>query len=290
MELAHFCFSGTLGDAYIVYCKLYDYWKKTKKHIKLYRYSRHIDFDKPISELFSLAPFIEYQVPCTYIKDGNDLKKKIKNKDIPYINICWYSQLGPFPDPPYIKMDPYPEVFLEPIKGIKSDSNFTIGIQLQSGKRGTNFKGFSVKWLKKLRKILPKADYEVFLFGTGDGYNRDKLELFCKKYEIKNFVGQLSFLDWLRHILSLDFFITFEGFSAFFAMSKKIPSLVFYTTDRILIRVPQSWRRDNIIMSGKNNTNFLKLLYNYYCKTNFLNPLPVNQVKSFLDLRTKYIL
>jgi len=291
MQIEHFCFSGTLGDAFIVYCKLYDYWKKTGKNIKLTRYDRNVYFDKPISELFAITPFIEYQIPCIYVKNNKELIDKLKSSDTPYINTCWYSKNDPLPqDPPYIKMEPYPEAFIEPFKNIRNDSRMTVGIQLHSGKRKTNFKGFSIAWLKRLRSLLPDSRYNIVLFGTGDGYNKKRLELFCKKYYIKNLVGKLSLIDWLQHILSLDFFITFEGFAAFFAMSQRIHSLIFYSTNKILIRVPPAWRNDNhIIMLAKDNNILTKIIHKYFFKANFLSPLSVNQVKSLIDLKVEYI-
>jgi len=291
MQSERFCFSGTLGDAFIVYCKLYDYLKNTGKNIKLIRYDRNVYFDKPISELFAVTPFIEYQMPSIYVKNNKELIDKIKSSGMPYINACWYPKNDPFPqDPPYIKMEPYPDAFIDPLENIGHDSRMTIGIQLHSGKRKTNFKGFSTAWLKRLRLIIPDSRYNIVLLGTGDGYNKKRLESLCKEYSIKNLVGKLSLKDWLRHILSLDFFITFEGFAAFFAMSQRIHSLVFYTTNRSLVSVPPAWRNDNhIIMLAKDNNILTKIIHKYLFKANFLNPLPVNQVKSFIDLKVEYI-
>ncbi|MBN2373084.1 hypothetical protein JXL19_04790 [bacterium] len=291
MQSERFCFSGTLGDAFIVYCKLYDHWKKTGKNIKLTRYDRNVYFDNPISELFAVTPFIEYQIPCIYVKNKNELIQKIKSPEMPYINACWFSQNDPFPqDPPYIKMDPYPESFIEPFKNIGHDPKINIGIQLHSGKRKTNFKGFSIAWLKSLRRILPDSRYNILLLGTGDGYNKKRLDLFCRERSITNLVGKLPIKEWLRNILSLDFFITFEGFAAFFAMSQRIHSLVFYTTNRILVSVHPAWRKDNhIIMLARENNILIKAIHKYLFKANFLSPLPADQVKSFIDLKVEYI-
>ena len=77
--MKEFCFSGTLGDAFIVFCKLNHYCKMTKEDIILRRYSRHISFDGIISDLFSFNNKIHYQLPC--INSHNPLQ------DIPKTNL-----------------------------------------------------------------------------------------------------------------------------------------------------------------------------------------------------------
>ena len=49
-------------------------------------------------------------------------------------------------------------------------------------------------------------------------------------------------------IVSLDFFITPEGFSSYVAMSQKIPSLVFYTSDLILLGIHDKWRNSSVFI------------------------------------------
>lgn len=246
-----FSMAGTLGDAFIVYCKLYDYWRRTGEHSGLYRYSEHIDFDKPINEFFRNIPFVEYLMPCIYRKEEITKNERLKG---PYLNTVWNGKaLGNEPDDPkYIKMEPYPEVFIKPEKFLDKNK-FHIGIQLRCGREGkeSNMRGFSLKWIRDLRNILPLEKYSIHLLGTVGEREDKKIKKFCQKNDIENFVNQISFSQWLARILGLNFFITFEGFSAYFSMSQKIRSLVFFIVPTVLSRIPPQWRKENIIWQIK---------------------------------------
>lgn len=265
-----FSMAGTLGDAFIVYCKLYDYWKRTGQNIGLYRYSAHVNFDKPISEFFNNIPFVEYLAPCIYNEYGGI--RNIKNLKAPYIDTHWDGQT-----------EPYPEVF---IKSIKSGKNkFHIGIQYRCGRggKGSNRRGISLKWIRDLRKILPSEFYSIFLFGTlVEDEDQEEIENFCQCNNIKSFVNKTDFSEWLARILGLDFFITFEGFSAYFSMSQKVPSLVFVIVPEVLNAIHPEWKKNNIIYQIKHPLRYRLLRKSPHYSPNTY-PIDVNLAKKIIE-------
>lgn len=250
--------SGTLGDMFAVFCKLYRLRKEGfTSDITLKYLTTYSEFYPLLQKLFSLIENINIQKPviCFSNEDNNrKILDTVKNENIPYIGVMPDgSQDGiGLADPSYIHMEPYPEVNIQP--GELHDGSYKIGIQLHSGKVGGNFKGFSLPWIVRIRKLLNKDKFEMYLFGTGDGYSLTKLSHVCEKYRIRNLVGKTEFMEWLSYIKSMDFFITPEGFSAFYAMSQKIRSLVFYTDYQILGRVHPEWKKRNIILSAGQET------------------------------------
>jgi hypothetical protein len=287
--IKEFSMCGTLGDVFIVYCKLYNYWEKTRKKVSLHRYNRYVNLDKPISDFFFNIPFVEYLLPCKNVASPEE----IPEEDLlaaPYINIYWDGNArgGDINDPPYIKMEPYPEVFIQPDS--RADTKkLCIGIQLNCGSHLGNERSFSLRWIKKLRKILPANKYSISLFGTltKKGSIR-KTETFCLENNIENYVGKTTFLKWLSKILAVDFFITFEGFPAYFAMSQKVQSLVFFIAPSILTRIPPVWRKENIIWRIVYPLRYRLLKRNPHCASN-VYPIDVDLVRNMVELRTAYV-
>jgi hypothetical protein len=291
--IKEFSMCGTLGDVFIVYCKLYNYWEKTGEKVGLRRYNKHVSLDKPISDFFFNIPFVKYLSPCKNVASPEEIPEE-NLLAAPYINVYWDGNARgeDINDPPYIKMEPYPNVF------VQSDTNIDkrkicVGIQLHSGKLESNFKGFSLRWVIKIKKLLPDKKCDVFLFGTGDGYKLAEIEKVCKKYDIHNFVAKTTINQWLSKILMMDYFITPEGLAAFFAMSQRIPSIVFFTTNTILCRVPPIWRKSNLLIkAAEGHSTFKitkKIIKKLIRKPIYLSPLPPTQVKSLIESSSSYI-
>jgi hypothetical protein len=250
--------SGTLGDMFSVFCKLYGLRKDGfKKKIRLKYFTTHPEFYPLIEKLFRNIDDVSIDKPiASSSAEDNDAQVlfSIKNDNLPYIGIMANGSQDGIgqADPSYIHLEPYPEMNIQSVE--LPDGSYKIGIQLHSGKVGGNFKGFSLSWIVRVRKLLNKDKFDMYLFGTGDGYSVEKINQVCDKYRIRNLIGKTEFMEWVSYIKSMDFFITPEGFSAFYAMSQKIRSLVFYTDYQILGRVHPEWRRGNIILSSGQET------------------------------------
>lgn len=269
-QIVDFTFSGTLGDAFLVLCKLSDYHKNTGHNVRLHRQSEFVEFDDLISKLCSLFPYVEYVIPCTYFDSKSGLKRPSFNGD--YINTTISGiSAKEFPhDPHYIHFDPYPVLDLNPASFSKTSLN--IGIQLHTGKLATNYKGLSIEWIKSVITFLNihfDKKIEFYIFGTGEGYDDTDLNKLLILQNTNVLVGETSFVDWVSSIVSLDFFITPEGFSAYLAMSQKIPSLVFYTSDLILLGIHEKWRNRSVFIDvvrhdilSKGYRYLMRLIYN----------------------------
>lgn len=239
--------SGTLGDTFFVYCKLAAHHAKTGATYRLTRYTTYPEFDKQLSEFFSLVPFVEYVTPCVSQCSGIP-----GDPDWPpflgiYINAVWMPVSAPwFPsDPPEFTWEPFPEIAIEPFG--EHESRPLIGIQLNTGKLRTNYKGLSLSWVKELLCSLRDTPFDFVLTGTGEGYDLARVEKFCRANGIENRVGKTDFLTWLRLVVSMDVFITGEGFPAFFAMSQRIPTMTFVIDPSVITHMPPEWETGNYI-------------------------------------------
>jgi len=248
--VTEFSASGTLGDVFIVFCKLCGYHKRTGKHVRLHRYSRFPELDAPIGEFFDLISYIEYVTPSHVVGSDINSIEDCKRLGEPHVSEFWDGDgRGNFTDDPEdVVFEPFPSIELQP-EELPSE-RLKVGIQLFSGKVGGNFKGFSLRWITGLRRWLPESEVDVYLFGVEGVYSRKKVEKLCHENKIVNLVGQLDFVDWLRHIKAMDFFITPEGFSSFFAMSQKVKTLVVYVDYGMIGRIHPEWRKENIFVSA----------------------------------------
>ena len=248
-QIVDFTFSGTLGDAFLVLCKLSDYHKNTGNHVRLHRQSEFVEFDDPISKLCSLFPYVEYVIPSTYFDSKSGLKRPSFNGDYINTTISGISAKEFPPDPHYIDFDPYPLLDLNPASFSKTSLN--IGVQLHTGKLATNYKGLSIEWIKSVIIFLNihfDEKIEFYIFGTGEGYDDKDLNELSILPNTNFLVGKTSFVDWVSSIVSLDFLITPEGFPSYIAMSQRIPSLVFYTSSLILLGIHDEWRNSSVFI------------------------------------------
>ena len=287
-------FSGTLGDAFIVYCKTHTYWKKTGNAIALRRMSAYPEMDDAVSQLYSLAPFAEYQPPCIEISSGGDVPFVLDNDLSRYIGSGWTSMsvVSGQHDPKGFDLDPFPPVAVNQ-PDFKDKNKFRVGVQLHSGKFGGNFKGFALNYVAAIRQLLPDDQFSMYLMGTGEGYSERDIEKMCTRNSVVNLVSKTSFHEWVAYIKSMDFFITPEGFSAFLAMSQRIRSLVFYTNKLILGSVHPEWRRNNIIMSAGQETISGRLRNRvsrrFFNRDAWLRPISPHQLRSLIDNEVLFV-
>ncbi len=284
--MRNFVIGGTLGDAFIAYCKLYDYWKKTDDNIQVFRMNIHQEFDKPLSLFFNNISFIKYSTPCI-TKFNPTWEKKEADVKLPgdYINIYWdgIGRYGDRDDPAGIKMDPFPNSFITPDQSIEKNK-FCVGIQLNSGGHKGNERGISLTWIKNLRGILSVKRYSIYLFGTEPSTDkRKKIETLCLNNQINNFVNKTSFLEWLSIVSRMDYFITFEGLSAYFSMSQKISTFVFFIVPSIILRLPIEWRKQNIIWKINHPMKYKLLRKNPHFSPNTY-PINVNFIKNIIEI------
>ncbi len=278
-------FGGTLGDAFIVLCKLYNQYKTEGKHFRLIRHSTRPEMDGIIEKMFKTVSFIEYPTPCRAFNNIEELYYALRNSPYGIVNTKW--QKGDletyFID--YGNLNPYP-VFEIPITNVPRD-RLNVGIQLHCGAEGANGRGFSLRWLEKIRRNFPSKDFCIYLFGTGTAYYPETaIEDSCKKHRINNLVGKLDFAEWLSYIKSMDAFISLEGFAALFAMSQKVTTIEYNQYPRKLDgSVCPAWRKDNIIFNINSNRLLRKIRYwkrKYMKLENLYLPRNLPYVRDFI--------
>ncbi len=254
----HLLFSGTLGDAFIVLCKLYGRHKVTGEYFRLTRFSSHPQMDGVIEALFKAVSFAEYVTPCQIATSHNDLCRKLNESPYDYINAKWdSSEYSIYPDNQKdVEYNPFPELNLEPVE-LKGKN---LGIQLHCGTVGHNFRGFSVNWVVSLAKRLENLEVTIHVLGTGSGYNKHELEQLGQISNIRNWVGKTKFLEWLSLMKSMDAFISLEGFSDFFAMSQRVPTFLYNQyIHGIMGSIHPAWRDTSRIVNLNSNRIISKL-------------------------------
>lgn len=230
--------SGGIGDLFIVACKLYSNWKKKGTQFILQRYDPTKGYDAPLTALFKQFPFISYRTPT---KDLNELSADLHTGKGIYLGVAADgSAFGAVKtaDPKGYTMEPYPQLIAKK----KKHTGINIGIQLQTGKERGNFKGLPLRWIERLIKKSPQGII-WHLLGTPTNYDPQQVEAMCKKHGIVNHVGKTTFDEWLKQIADLDYYITPEGFSAFFALSQGISCHVFYRIEEDLRRIHPAWKK-----------------------------------------------
>ncbi len=222
-----YTYLGTLGDSFMAFCRLYDFAKNQASPVLVKRYAYSFDdIEKPVEAFFKLIPYIRYQrvVPTPTETPYEAIKRD---------HGLFLSDSEDYGPTANFEFNPFPVIETLTHKNPYSVQKKTIGIQLHAGKstrfQNKNYKGLDLDWVQTLVNHLPRDQFDICLLGTGAGYNTQKITLFCKKNSILNGVGTLSFEEWLIHLKYLDFLITPDGFSAFFACSQRVYSLVFYS-------------------------------------------------------------
>ncbi len=255
--------SGTLGDAYIVILKLYNSYKNQKILIK--RISRWPNQDIFISKLCKIFPNIYYKKPCIKINRISDTTNIIEKLNLKYVNTSWNGSHFKNSEKDFKKLEaePYPKIKINN-KIIKKKK--IISIQVNTGKIGGNCKIFSSIWLYELLNLFKSDEYEIILLGTIIDKSDFLYKNFHKRKNIKFLINKTSFNKWLKIIKSSDFFISNEGFPAFFSMSQKIKTVCFYTDKKILTRIHPKWKKNNLIKSVNWNNIYssIKVIFARY--------------------------
>lgn len=303
MSSVTYYYGGTLGDSFIVFCKLYELRQRVSNPIKVFRVTSHEELDPVINSLFSLLENVTHQsIKCNSIQEEMSTLRSFSDENS-LLSTVWdgndWSEPGAGwceTDADGIKMEPFPNISLPGSSALlKEDKEpITISIQLASGKKGENYKQLSYLWIILLIYRISKIKKPIKLVLLGTNI---KLPLWFK-HLVKSFpftlilVNKTSFREWLSLIKATDFFITPEGFSAFFAMSQRVKCLVFYSDYQIIKRVHPDWRNGNILISvGWSNFKsriryrFNKLVFGHSQK---LWPLPPEQVYSLIHSQFSY--
>lgn len=188
--------AGTLGDTYILVLKLMQFGDVP---IKVFHYTKHVNWYNQIREIYRLLPNIEVEFVKEPKKDLfriESFDKKIPQVFFPKFDID-YEQI---------------------------DLNDYVVVQCHAGKdNGGNTKRFNINYLNSLIHIADKVFYKkTVLIGTDKRYADIEGCL--------NLVGKTSISFLFSIIANADEFIGPEGLCSFIALSNRIKSTVFYTS------------------------------------------------------------
>jgi hypothetical protein len=210
---------GTLGDTYVVACKLQCLYHQSEEdtNFVLYRYTAQPQMDLAIKEmLLLLFPFIEQRV--VHCVNSIKVGSKLANPSIKANVISTHWIVNDKVD----KYNPFP-VFS---KITKKNKFLKIGVQLCAGS-SNSIRSFSRESIEKIIRQIGDNDVEIYLFGRGsEDLNRYYLPLGELK-NVKLYFNQQNFSEWVSLLRKMDVHISLEGFSAFFSMSQKIPTLMY---------------------------------------------------------------
>lgn len=292
-----FVTGGTLGDMYIVFCKLFDHYRRTGRRIRIIRYSCTNELDGAIKQLFKLAPYVQLEPLCRTNSDNESIDSiREMAKQYPFINQTYHGHptnvvfspenktFDGLTDPEYIKMEPFPICDI-PACDIEQDK-FHVGVQLNCGSLGRNFRGFSLKWIARLSSSVNELKVIIHILGTGEGYEKSELNQLNIIPNIRNWAGETSFLEWLSLMKSMDAFITLEGFPAFFTMSQKVPTILY---DQFAYGIDNSihplWRENNTILKINSSRLSRKIRHwkiKYFKQKNLYSPYNIKFIREFI--------
>ena len=252
--------SGTLGDAFIVFCKLENFIKNNHGvQVYLEWHSIHKNMLILVENFFKIVEpsIIVDTVLQKSKKDVNEAVFSNKKKDPINSNSNGYIYEDgiKYSDPIYLKMNPFPLKKFK--KKFIKNQKIKIGFQVHTGKNGYNKKIISPQWIKETINGLDRNIYEVILYGNDNALEENKI---FKNLKVINLINKLSFKDWMKKIKKLDFLVSPEGFSAFWAMSNKVTTLMFYNDDSIIERLHKTWIENNIIIYSKNEKLIYKII------------------------------
>ncbi len=239
--MKEYFFSGTLGDAFIAFCKL----SSLKETVRVTRLCNVHDVNHLIKELSMAFPNIIYNDDYHHFQDIADMRNFAFSQKDRYINIYWdgIGRSNEPNDPAGIIFEPHPFLDLKPVETIDKEG-LKIGIQLHSGTRINHQRALDIEWIVQLIETNIKMGYDgrVEIYGTGTDYSRMELNLLASLPNVTVKVGQQSLIQWIHSIASLDFFIAPEGLAVFFALSQRVPTLNIYEDRSSIQRMTKEWR------------------------------------------------
>ena len=283
MKSKKIIYGGTLGDTFIVLSKLSLINKYYGISFDVKRVNNNTTIlDSEIKNLFKLYNFVNYS-GCDYVKKNtsyNTLQRFYNERSV--ISASWNLKLTNF-DKKYKSIFNQKPIKLKFKTKINKKNNISvIGIQLSSGKKGTNHKSINLNWVLKLIEKLKKDKIKVYLFGY---YTDDKriADYLVKKYTFCiSKVRKIDFIEWCDYINSVDYFVTPEGFSLYFALNQQIKTFS-YAYDKHVIKNINKQSINSLIKFGKN----YGIIYRIF-KLKFLNNI-IGKYPIDSDLIAKYI-
>lgn len=250
--------AGGLGDMLIVLCKLHSEHVRNKTTFKIIRYDLFAQYENMIDSLISSSRFAEFLGPTRVFEDLEEMDLAISKTSFPYVDTKWQRTDQETYDFDYTILNPFLNLNMDAAID-KSKTN--IGIQLFCGLDDHNFRGFKIGWLYKLRSQFPAEKFNLWLFGESTNmYDSTEIESLCSSGNIHDMVSKLSFKEWMGYISAMDFFISFNGFSAFYTMAQTVPTLLYnqcpYLIDKSLHPL---WFKNSTIMNINLNVVARKL-------------------------------
>ena len=204
--MRYFNTSGTLGDSYVISCKLKDVQDK----ITLYHYTSHADiFEGIIRKIFNLVPnIVEVKI--------HNVKKEIYKKEYKKVK----SKCKKFPsEPEDIKMNFFPGFEFE------SELNYDFPYLVLQPKSGREEQDKEIP-LSLVNKIIQNNNYKVVLIGTSKKYANVK--------NCINLIGKTSLFDSFHLIKNAKYFIGFFGIMTMVALSNRVNSNFIYINEEEL--------------------------------------------------------
>jgi hypothetical protein len=271
--------AGGLGDMLIVLCKLHSEHVRNNTTFRIIRYDLFSQYEHMIENLFDSASFAEYISPSQIFKDIDTLNSAISKAAYPYVDTKWQKTHQETYSFDYTTLNPFPNFNMGNPAIDKSKTN--IGIQLFCGLDAHNFRGFGIEWLRKLRSRFPKEEFNLWLFGESTGmYDFAELESLCLSENMRNMVNKLSFKEWMKYFGAMNFFISINGFSAFYALSQKVPTLLYnqcpYLIDNSLHPL---WVKNSTVIN-LNMNKVVRKLRRIFKRNKFYSPaIPNNFAK-----------
>lgn len=208
---------GTIGDTYITLCKLYSVAKK--EEILCRHHTVHKEIEQVVREVYSLLPNI-------YVEFLKDELSEVQIHGV-------FRQLGAEQDKYNFKPEYYPEFELENIECFKLPEAYVV-MQTVSGFRQD--RKLSTKIIKE---VLVNAKLPIVLVGEAG----EKVE------GISDVRGFTSIRQIINIIKNSKYFYGPQGFLSFVAVSQKVPSTVYVTSNgddgaiQRRIGVVEEWRK-----------------------------------------------
>lgn len=190
--------TGTVGDAYIILCKLYRH--ATQEEILCKHYTEHKKSWPAIKEVFSLLPNIRVEFQVSKFNVGK------------YIHGGFYYAGRP----DNLKESEFYPTFESPdLKHFNLPRCYEI-IQLESGFRQNRKLG-----LWAIKKILNSSNLSIIIVG------KDSIPISSTKREVIDLRNKTTIRELVAIIGNSQHFYGPQGLLAFMALSQKVPSTIY---------------------------------------------------------------
>lgn len=193
--------SGTLGDTYVVVCKLY---KRRNKLITVHHKTKCDYWYNDIHDIYNLLSNIEVKFTD---EENEDLPRISESPNIDIETMEFFPHWGVRPklSLPFSVHDDF--AVIQPHSGKPFD------------KFGGNTKAFSTEFIED---VIKQNSLPVVLLGTEQAYSQID--------GCYNLIGQTNVFDIISILSHAKLFLGPEGFLSFVALSQKVNSCIFYTS------------------------------------------------------------